>query len=97
MTFGPDRKEKPFTTSSNPHHTEGVLLAKEIPPREFDNVGDFAITPLRNTDSDLRENNQEKVIVYLKGWRLHVLSAACDEQSKCAMVNDAADVFTGYV
>ena len=79
MTSGPDRKEKAFTPTFTPHHTEGVLLAKENPPREFDDVGEFALTPLRNTDSDLRESKQEKFIVYLKGWRLHVLTAACDE------------------
>lgn len=80
MTVGPDRKEKAFTPMSTSHHTEGVLSAKENPSTEFDDVGEPAITPVRNTDSDLRENKQEKVIVYLKGWRLHVLTVACDEQ-----------------
>ena len=79
MTVGPDRKEKSFTPMSTPHHTEGIL-AKENPPTEFDDVEVPAITPVRNTDSDLRENKQEKVIVYLEGWRLHVLTVACDEQ-----------------
>ena len=79
MTSGPEMKEKAFAPPSTPAHAEGVLLAKETPPRKFDDVGELAITPLHNTDSDLRENKQEKVIVYLKGWRLHVLNAACDE------------------
>ena len=79
MASGPDRKEQAFTATSTPHHTEGVLLAKENPPREFDDVGEFAVTPLPKTDSDLREKGQEKVTVYLKGWRRHVLTTACDE------------------
>ena len=80
-----DRKRKAFTTMSTQHDTKGELLTRENPPTEFDNVKEPAISPVRNTDSDLRENEQEKVIVYLKGRRLYVLTVACDQQSNFRM------------
>lgn len=64
---------------STPNHTEEVLSAKESLPTDSDDVEDHAVTSVRNTDLELRENKEEKVIVYLKGWRLHVLTVACEE------------------
>ena len=82
---------------STQHDTKGELLTKGNPPTEFDNMKEPAISPVRNTDSDLRENEQEKVIVYLKGRRLYALTVACDQQSNCRMTREAAYIFADYV
>ena len=82
---------------STHHDPNGASLAKENPPIEFDNIEESAISPVRDTASDLRESGQERTIVYLKGRRLYVLTIACDEQSSCRMKREAAYIVADYV
>ena len=78
-------------------YPRGESLAKENPPPAFDNAEESAISPVRATASDFRENGEERTIVYLQGWRLYVLTVACDEQKSCRMKREAAYIFADYV
>ena len=78
------------------NHTEIKLSGKESPSKELDDARQPPISPKRNTGFE-SQGDKEKAIVYLKGWRLHTLTVACDKPKKCAIPRDATDILAGYV
>lgn len=61
---------------SVPDSTHTELPEKESRSHELSDSEEHSIRPEHGTDLELHAGNQNKVIVYLKGWRLHTLTLA---------------------
>jgi len=72
--------------------------APDIGPKistTFNNAEDPPSSPERTINFEVQEDNEERAIVYLEGWRLHTLTAACDDPITCYN-GDTADVALVY-
>lgn len=54
-------------------------MEKETSSRGLDSAKGCPVSVGRDTDLEVQEDNDEKVIVYLTGWRLHTLTVAYGE------------------
>lgn len=61
---------------SAPNSTHREPLEKISPPSELGDAEENRIHSKDGTELEPQDGNQDKVIVYLKGWRLHTLTLA---------------------
>lgn len=54
-------------------------MEKETSSRDLDSAKRYPVSVGRDTDLEVQEDNDGKVIVYLTGWRLHTLTVAYGE------------------
>lgn len=76
-------------------HTESQVDRREKVKLEA--AQELDVLPERNTGLVSRTDDQEKVIRYLEGWRLHTLTVACDKPRDKMAFGDTANLFTDYV
>ena len=61
-------------------------MEKKTSSRDLDTAKVCPVSVGRDTDLEVQEDNNEKVIIYLTGWRLHTLTVAYGKPSIGAMV-----------
>ena len=76
-----DGQMKPSTHTPIESRPERDLSANESESKEADNAEITATLAEDNTDVESQRSSAGLVIVYLEGWRLHVLTIAFDTSS----------------
>lgn len=91
--------EEERVTTPNPNHTLPAQRSSDDERKaEGDEVPQHLAVPLENdTNGEAQEDIEEPLTGYLRGWRLHVLTAAFDHPKQSAIKPSSAKISIDYV